>query len=64
MAALLKMTFHNEMIDLLMEKLDNPDNPDDYATVADTRSTATYATSHVVCFYRKFLNNSRQRELY
>ena len=30
------------MIDLLKEK---PDNPDDYATVADTRGTATSATN-------------------
>ena len=55
------MTFQDEMIDLLKEKLDNQD---DFATVADTRSTATSATNHIVCFYRKFLNDSRRRELY
>lgn len=36
-----KLTFYDEMIDLLKEKLDDPDN---YATVADT-ATATPATS-------------------
>ena len=36
------MTFHDEMIDLLKEKLDNPD---DYTMVADTQGTATSATN-------------------
>jgi hypothetical protein len=34
-----KMTFYDEMIDLLKEKLDDPSN---YATVADTRNACLY----------------------